>query len=120
LNLIFIQPIANLQVFKVRQYTDMQLIVYSSSHWTATNAATIITDICYPPSSSSTPASHPLGILGSTSIPSTSSVRADVHPSTPSAVLPIRILLLLVNKRCCILFLEIDGCDCILCIDDLP
>ena len=54
----------------------------------------------YPPSSS-TPASHPLGRFGSADLtpPSSSSIKADEHPSTPSAALDIRNVALLSKEE---------------------
>lgn len=66
---------------------------------------------CYPPSSStSTPASHPLGKFGSYSHPSIAD-RATVHPSTQRAARIVRIASA-ENRRCCT-----DVCivDCLAC-----
>ena len=81
---------------------------------------------CYPPSSSK-PASHPLNKFGSaTATPSSKTKRTDEHPSTPSAVLAI--LMLLVEKRrcfnaCCwdwdtLCLSPADGCGCGVNADD--
>mmetsp|Transcript_41717 Transcript_41717/g.88919 ORF Transcript_41717/g.88919 Transcript_41717/m.88919 type:complete len:108 (+) Transcript_41717:182-505(+) len=54
----------------------------------------------HPPSSSSTPASHPLGKFGSApASPPSANLRAAEHPSTPSAILEI--LTAFVEKSLC-------------------